>query len=129
MLDILKATGCLSRRPGGATHCACILHWFSGDGDELHRAVRAGCYFSVGPRMVATKRGREYAKQIPLDRLLLETDDPEGENVTWPYARIRAGLDATFNAIAEAKGMSDPIGWTELAAKIDRTARSLLLGN
>ena len=30
----------------------------------------------MNERMLATKRGREYARQIPLDRLLLETDAP-----------------------------------------------------
>lgn len=61
-----------------ATHGnACILHWFSGSSQELARARELGCYFSVNPNMLATKRGRAYVRQIPLERLLLETDLPE----------------------------------------------------
>lgn len=53
-----------------------ILHWLSGTSDELARARRMGCLFSVNPRMLATRKGREYARQIPLAQLLLETDLP-----------------------------------------------------
>ena len=61
-----------------ATHNnACILHWFSGSSQELARARELGCHFSVNPNMLATKRGRAYVRQIPPERLLLETDLPE----------------------------------------------------
>lgn len=53
-----------------------IFHWFSGSSYELMRARQLGCYFSVGVRMLETKRGRSYAQQIPPERLLLETDMP-----------------------------------------------------
>ena len=69
VLDVLEEAGALSS-------CACVLHWFSGTSEELSRAVRAGCWFSVGERMAATKRGRAYLRAIPADRLLLETDAP-----------------------------------------------------
>ena len=56
--------------------CACIMHWFSGSSEELHRAIRMGCWFSVNDRMLASGKGREYAKVIPASRLLLESDLP-----------------------------------------------------
>lgn len=61
---------------------ACILHWFSGSSQELARARELGCHFSVNPNMLATKRGRAYAQQIPPERLLLETDLPEEGETT-----------------------------------------------
>ena len=64
-------------RHGAARRNACILHWFSGSGQELARARELGCYFSINPAMFASKRGRAYVRQIPPDRLLLETDLPE----------------------------------------------------
>ena len=54
-----------------------IFHWFSGSSAQLKRARDLGCFFSVNAFMLQTKRGREYAKAIPLDRLLIETDLPE----------------------------------------------------
>ncbi len=53
-----------------------IFHRFSGTSDELTRLVRMGGYLSVHPRMLRSKRGRAYVRQIPADRLLLETDLP-----------------------------------------------------
>lgn len=53
-----------------------IFHWFSGSSYELLQARKVGCYFSVGPRMLKSKRGRSYAQQIELGQLLLETDMP-----------------------------------------------------
>ena len=75
VLDALEASGCLE-------NSLCVFHWFSGSSEEFVRAVRAGCFFSVGERMLATRRGRAYASQIPLDRLLLETDFPETPEIS-----------------------------------------------
>lgn len=57
-------------------NCTGILHWFSGSSEHLTRAIQQGCYFSVNKRMLSSKRGREYVKAIPENRLLLETDAP-----------------------------------------------------
>ena len=70
VLDVLE-------RRHATRSSACILHWFSGSSQELARARELGCHFSVNPNMLATKRGRAYVRQIPPNRLLLETDLPE----------------------------------------------------
>ena len=53
-----------------------VLHWFSGTHAELDRAVRLGCWFSVGPAMLGGAKGRSLIARMPLDRILLETDGP-----------------------------------------------------
>lgn len=53
-----------------------ILHWFSGSATELKRAVDLGCWFSVGPAMVRTRRGAALIASMPRDRILPETDGP-----------------------------------------------------
>ena len=58
-----------------------VFHWFSGSSAQLKRARDLGCFFSVNAFMLQTKRGREYAKAIPLDRLLIETDLPEETSI------------------------------------------------
>lgn len=63
----------LEREPGAGIP---ILHWFSGTIKELHRAVELGCWFSVGPAMLKSRKGRELVQRMPLDRLLTETDGP-----------------------------------------------------
>ncbi len=53
-----------------------ILHWYSGSLKILERAVMNGYYFSVNHDMLVSKNGREIVKQIPLSRLLTESDGP-----------------------------------------------------
>lgn len=53
-----------------------ILHWFSGTQKELARAVAMGCWFSVGPAMLASEKGRTLVSKMPRDRILTESDGP-----------------------------------------------------
>ncbi len=102
-LHELEVSGC-------AEQCACIFHWFSGSSQQLNCAIDLGCWFSVGKRMLQTKRGREYAKAIPQNRLLLETDapaakDPEVRHPAVPYsfAEHQAELQRTLQQLAELR--------------------------
>ncbi|MDY3049128.1 MAG: TatD family hydrolase [Rothia sp. (in: high G+C Gram-positive bacteria)] len=54
-----------------------VIHRFGGSSDELTRLMRLGGCISVHPQMLESKRGRAYIRQVPADRLLLETDLPE----------------------------------------------------
>ncbi len=105
-LSILESSGCTEQ-------CVCIFHWFSGSSDQLARAKRLGCWFSAGERMLQTKRGREYAKAIPLERLFLETDapaatDPELHHPAVPYSftEHQAELRRTLSQLAELRRTS-----------------------
>lgn len=100
VLDVLESHGLLIPNPDSP---AIIFHWFSGASDELARARNAGCYFSVNERMLATKRGREYARQIPLDRLLLETDAPAESQADASARQLITSLKSASLHIAELK--------------------------
>ena len=117
-LDVLEDTGALAEAPGNA----CIIHWFSGTSDQLTRARRAGCFFSVNPRMLASKRGRAYAQAIPADHLLLETDEPASAGAPWSAERVRQLLADTLQQLAELR-CEDP---DELGERIAETSRRLL---
>ena len=102
VLDVLESHGLLIPNPDSP---ATIFHWFSGTSDELvARVMRAVIFRVTNGGCSATKRGREYARQIPLDRLLLETDAPAEANTetsaqslindrfTWTSERHRPSL-------------------------------------
>ncbi len=55
---------------------ALILHWWLGTREETTWALELGCYFSVNYSMI---RSTSQWRQIPLDRLLVETDHPSGD--------------------------------------------------
>jgi len=60
-----------------APHAGFILHWFNGSVQEIERAVRLGCYFSVNAAMSEATLAR-----IPYDRVLTETDFPASRGKT-----------------------------------------------
>ena len=73
-----------------------ILHWFSGSPRELSRAVALGGWFSVGPAMLAGKKGRALAAQLPRDRVLTESDGPFariGDQAAMPWDTAIAEQD------------------------------------
>lgn len=114
VLELLSKTGTLDA-------CSVVFHWFSGSGEELAAARAAGCYFSVGPHMLASRRGQAYGGQIPLKQLLLETDEPpEGafmEGIAW-----RNQLENALNHLAQLR-KTEP---EQLAVTISATSRHLL---
>ena len=99
VLDILEQTG-------AAQACIPIIHWFSGSSDELQKAIKLGCWFSVGEMSLKTKRGREYAKVYPKDKLLTETDLPSSDHTDISSANIVDSLKRALSGLSEARGYS-----------------------
>lgn len=100
----------------------CIFHWFSGTSDELARARRLGCCFSVSEHMLGSKRGREYARQLPVDRLLLETDAPPGLDTPYRTETLIASLEGALATIAQLRHADRE----ELRERIAQTSARLL---
>ena len=99
VLDILEQTG-------SAQACIPIIHWFSGSSEELQRAIKLGCWFSVGEMSLKTKRGREYAKVYPQDKLLTETDLPSSDQTDIGASEIVYSLKRALSGLSEARGYS-----------------------
>ena len=106
VLDVLEKTGAID-------NCRCVFHWFSGTSEELVRAKEAGCWFSVGERMLGTRRGREYARQIPTSILLLETDLPEVRKDGTAPTDIAKSLTRAADILASIKE-----GWEPSQARL-----------
>lgn len=78
-----------------APHPGVILHWFLGDGADIAEAVALGCFFSVNAAM-----SEQQLRNIPLDRMLPETDFPASRKKTG--ARVPgdvATLETTLSAL------------------------------
>ena len=83
VFDILR-----KYRPNALVHC------FSGSVELMREAVKLGCYISLGG-VVTFKNARhsvEVASEIPLDRLLLETDAPYMAPVPYRGKRCDSSL-------------------------------------
>jgi TatD DNase family protein len=81
-----------------------VLHWFNGSLKDLDRAVALGCWFSVGPAMLRSERGRSLASRMPRERVLTESDGPfaqiDGKTVM-PW-----GVDDAIHTLAELWSVS-----------------------
>jgi TatD DNase family protein len=79
-----------------------VLHWWLGDVAATRQAVELGAYFSIN---VANLRNRDALAQVPIDRILTETDHPDGDrwstqpkqpgNVTKVEAELARRLEIT----------------------------------
>ncbi len=76
-----------------------VLHWFSGSTRELARAADLGCWFSVGPAMLAGEKGRALAALMPRDRVLTETDGP--------FARVGGQSAYPWDAAIAVEGLAE----------------------
>ena len=68
--EVLNA---IERQPDAGT---AVLHWFSGTARELSRAISYGCWFSIGPAMLAGTKGQKLVASMPRERVLTESDGP-----------------------------------------------------
>ena len=121
-LDLMESVGLVA--PGAPQGTAVIFHWFSGSGVELARAIECGCYFSINPRMLSTKRGGAYVQQIPEEKLLLESDLPPAAGAEFNAREVRALLEASLKHMAELRRCRLDL----LKEKVAANSRALLEG-
>lgn len=81
-----------------------VLHWFSGTIKEARRAAALGCWFSVGPAMLRVAKGLAILREIPIDRILPETDGP--------FAKDRSAPLMPWQAISVADDLAPLWGMT-----------------
>jgi TatD DNase family protein len=53
-----------------------VFHWFSGEIKVLRRILDAGHHITVGPSIYYSKHIQQIVREIPLSRLMAETDGP-----------------------------------------------------
>ena len=93
-----------------------VLHWFSGSIQEARRAVAMGCWFSVGPAMLRSAKSRAILDELPIDRVLPETDGP--------FARDRAVPFMPWDAMTIVDAVASTWNMTEEGAR-DKLKRNL----
>lgn len=81
-----------------------VLHWYLGTARQIARAAEMGAWFSVGPSMLASARGRTAVSAMPRDRLLPESDGPFGmlddrPAYPWDAWRVVPELSALWHVV------------------------------
>jgi TatD DNase family protein len=98
-----------------------LIHWYSGALATFEDYVEEGHYFSIGVEVLFSEQIRAFARALPLDQLLTETDNPGG--LPWlceqhPDARspwhphlindhaLPSAIVPVYEALAALKGIS-----------------------
>jgi TatD DNase family protein len=81
-----------------------VLHWFTGTKAEARRAVELGCYFSINYAMTTNEKHKAVLAELPLQRLLTETDGPFTKTADRPAEPPDAELVVV--AMAKLRGQS-----------------------
>lgn len=82
-----------------------ILHWYSGSIKTLKLAVKNGAYFSINYSMTKSISGKRIISEIPLERLLLESDGP--------FIKFNKKLFTPSLNIHTIRGLSNILGISE----------------
>jgi TatD DNase family protein len=102
-----------------------VMHSFTGDAEFARSCLDLGLHISFAGMLTFKKSGdlRAVAREIPADRLLVETDSPylSPEPFRGQRPNEPARVVHTARCLAEARGM----GLAELAAQTTANARAL----
>jgi TatD DNase family protein len=106
-----------------------VAHCFTGEREELHAYLDLGLYVGVTGWICDERRGKrllELVREIPRDRLLLETDSPyltPRDMHPQPKARRNEPAFLPHIARAVARALDRPV--EEIALETSRNARTL----
>lgn len=81
-----------------------VFHWYSGPAEILKGILELGCLVSASLAVEYSEHHRQAIKEVPLDRLLLETDTPVRyrDHVSRPVDVLR-----TLRAVSELKNIPE----------------------
>ena len=99
-----------------------ILHWYSGSLRSLKKGLEKGCYFSVNPAMLRSKSSERLLREIPTERLLLETDGP------FVQVHDRPATPADLSGVVEVLSRRKGMHWHELRRRLLANFRRVLVG-
>jgi TatD DNase family protein len=79
-----------------------VFHWYSGPIAYIERALACGAYFSINPAMFASSHGQRVIREVPQERILLESDGPHvqiDQNTVLPgqFAAMVTELSTVWN--------------------------------
>lgn len=90
-----------------------LVHWYSDENsDGFYDYLAMGCYFTVGPDGEKNPAVRKVVREVPLNRLMVETDGWPA--VCWalgemPLEKMREVLENNISFIAKEKGIDEEI--------------------
>ena len=95
-----------------------VFHWFTGFSSVLRDIIDGGYFISATPATEYHEEHRRAVKEMPLERLLLETDCPVTYGRESKYESKPSDVMRSLKAVAQLKGLDE----TMLAEQTTRNA-------
>jgi TatD DNase family protein len=86
-----------------------VFHWFTGFSSVLREIINAGYYISCTPAAEYHEEHRRAIKEVPIDRLMLETDSPVTYGRESKFRAHPADVVRSLKAAAILKGIDEEI--------------------
>lgn len=102
-----------------------IVHWYSGPRDAFDALAARGCWFTFGVETPLSPPIQDLARAAPLDRILTETDGPEGLRWLSGEAGMPRHIADVLRCLAELRGLAPQA----LQAQVAENWRRLLDGD
>ena len=83
-----------------------IIHWYHGPEKYFKEIISRGYYCTFGVELFHSKYIRKLFKQMPLDKILAETDNPESEVWLGGERRDPLLIEDVVKSMAEVRGLS-----------------------
>ena len=83
-----------------------IIHWYSGPLDLIDAYLALGSYFTLSVEVLTSPSIVEIAKKLPLQHILLETDNPGGYEWLTGKVGMPSALLEVHQKVAEIKGLA-----------------------
>jgi TatD DNase family protein len=86
-----------------------VFHWYTGPSSVLRDIVAHGFYISVTPAVEYHEEHRRAVREVPLERMLLETDAPVtyGRGRDFEFEATPADVNRSLKGAAALKGLSE----------------------
>ena len=83
-----------------------IIHWYSGPEKLVDQFLELGCYFTIGVEVLKSRKIKNLAKRLPLDRILTETDNPGAYKWLKNEPGMPSLIQLVVNALADIRKIS-----------------------
>lgn len=85
--------------------CGVILHWYTGPIAIMDEALKRGYFFSVNHQMLQSANGRKIVDNIPIERILIESDAPFTKGLDKAYSI--EFMESIYQYICDTRGLSE----------------------
>jgi len=101
---------------------AVIIHWYNGPVKYIQRYLSLGAYFTIGVEVLQSKKIQALAKDLPINRILTETDNPTG----WEWLNDEKGFPYLIELVESKLAEIRSVSREKLTEQVAANFRSVL---